>query len=121
MRLMELYLKLVSDGSFGETCFVLLLQIVQRPLVIIPPGMNTEKTTVKLAICLLQIPPKTITVTCRFDNEYDFMVLTGVRKIIVGSNLVAVLLVTMRIAENVVVDIKSSKAKKLYSYSNLYS
>ena len=63
------------------------------------------------------------------DNEYDFeymqarrfgMVkfLTGVRKIVVGSNLLVFLLFIIRIAEDVVIDIMSSNTKKLYLLSN---
>ena len=40
---------------------------------------------------------------------------TAVCKIVVGSNLVAALLFTTRIAEDFVVNITSSKAKKSYS------
>ena len=69
--------------------------------------------------------------TFSFD-EYDFdyttcwhnKFLTGVRKIIVvsnQSNLGAFLLLTTRIAEALVVNITSSKAKKSHSQSNSYS
>ena len=62
----------------------------------------------------------------RFDNEYDHAglkvrlfgttkFLTRVRGIVVGSNLVAVLLFTTMIAEDLVVNITSSKDKKSYS------
>ena len=40
---------------------------------------------------------------------------TGVRQIVFGSNLVAVLLFTTRVAEDVVINITISKAKKSYS------
>ena len=63
------------------------------------------------------------------DNEYDFeymqvrrfgmaKFLTGVRKIVVGSNLLVFLLFIIRIAEDVVIDIMSLNTKKLYLLSN---
>ena len=60
-----------------------------------------------------------LTTSNYFDYEYDFFgttkFLTGVRKIVVGSNLTAVLLFNTRAAEDLVVNITSSKAKKSYS------
>ena len=41
--------------------------------------------------------------------------MTGVRKIVVGSNLVVILVFATRIAEELVVNITSSKAKESYS------
>ena len=42
-------------------------------------------------------------------------VLTGVRKIIVESNLLAILLFTTRIAQDLTVNIMTSKSTKSYS------
>ena len=45
--------------------------------------------------------------------------LTGVLKLSARTNLMAVVLFTMRLAEDLVVNIISSRAKKLYLKSNL--